>query len=76
MEAIMLFTGAVFAVGIAIAGIGEIRGAAAVEAAPLILSPQTLINRDEPALEADARIGDREQLKRYFLQDRRDWLSR
>jgi hypothetical protein len=72
-----LFTGAVLAVGIAIAGMSDIRSAAAVEAAPHFLPPQTLINRDEsPLSEADARVGDREQLKRYFLQDRHDWLRR
>jgi hypothetical protein len=81
----MLVIGAVFALGMAIIGVGVIRGAAAAEAAPitgftgpsLTSQPLPLINRQEPSLaETDGRVGDREQLKRYFLQDRRDWLMR
>jgi hypothetical protein len=32
--------------------------------------PQPLINRPQPVLsEPDAQVNDREQLRRYFLQD-------
>jgi hypothetical protein len=74
MEAIMLVIEAVFALGMAIAGVSVIRGAAAAEAAPVM---QPIINRDEPPLaETDPRITDREQLKTYFLQNERGWPRR
>ena len=79
-----MVTGAVFALGMAIVGVGVIRGAAAAEAAPITgfrpnlpLEPLPLINREEPSLsEMEGRAGDREQLKRYFRLYRRDWLRR
>jgi hypothetical protein len=73
MEAIMLVIGAVFALGMAIAGVSVIRGAAAAEAAPVM---QPIINRDEPPLAETDPITDREQLKRYFLQNERGWPRR
>jgi hypothetical protein len=74
----MLVIRAVLALGMAIIGVGVIRGAAAAEAGPsLPLQPLPLMNRQEPSLlETDGRVGDREQLRRYSLQDRRDWLMR
>jgi hypothetical protein len=53
-----------------------IRGAAAVEPPPIIL-PEALINREKPWLsDTDGRVGDRKQLRKYFLQDRSDDLRR
>ena len=79
MEAIMRIIGAAFALGLAIVGVGMKTGAAAAEAATLMgpsptLQPVPLVNRQDPWLsDTDGRVGDREQ---YFLQDRRDWLTR
>ena len=71
MEAIML--GAVIAFGIAVAFISGIREVTAAEAAVItapVIMPQPLINRPQPVLsEPDAQVNDREQLRRYFLQD-------
>jgi hypothetical protein len=75
MEAIML--GAVIAFGMAIAFVSGIREVAAAEAAVITapgtapaIMPQPLINRPQPVLsEPDAHVNDREQLRRYFLQD-------
>jgi hypothetical protein len=67
MEATMLVIGAVLALGIAIAGVSAIRGAAAAEQAPATV-PQPLINREE-SVQSET---DRQQLKRYFLQNWRD----
>jgi|GraSoiStandDraft_29_1057270.scaffolds.fasta_scaffold486293_1 hypothetical protein len=76
----MLVIGAVFALAMAIAGVSVIRGAAAAEAAQLMQPApvmQPIINRHEPPLaETDPRLTDREQLKRYFLQDERGWPRR
>jgi hypothetical protein len=62
-----LLTAMVIALGVAnVVGPGH---AAAAEAAPL-LGQNTLINRDQPPLsETDPGIGDREHLRRYFLQE-------
>jgi hypothetical protein len=76
MEAIMpnsstrLFLGAVTGLGMAGVSVSVIRGAAAVEPPPIIL-PEALINREKLWLsDTDGRVGDREQLRKYFLQDR------
>jgi hypothetical protein len=50
-----------------LAGVSPIRGAAAAEQAPATV-PQPLINREEPVQSET----DRQQLKRYFLQNWRD----
>jgi hypothetical protein len=73
MEAVMpsgktrLIAVMVLALGVASAiGTGK---AAAAEAAPL-LGQNTLINRDQPSLsETEGGTGEREHLRRYFLQD-------
>jgi len=82
MESIMpnsstrLFLGAVTGLGMAGVSISVIRGAAAVEPPPIIL-PEALINREKLWLsDTDGRVGDREQLRKYFLQDRYDDLRR
>jgi hypothetical protein len=67
-----LVTGVVFALGMVISGVSATHGATAAEAAEEITKPQPLINRYEsPPSEAEPRISDREQLKRYFLQGER-----
>ena len=82
MEAIMWIIGAAFALGLAIVSVSEISGAAAAEAATIMgpsptLQPLPLVNRQEPGLsDTNGWVGDREQLRKYFLQDRRDWLTR
>ena len=73
----MSIMGAVIALAIAIAFVSVIHRAAAVEAAPVttpatapVIAPQPLINRPQPFLsEPDAHVKDREQLRKYFLQD-------
>jgi hypothetical protein len=80
MEAIMLVIGTVFALGMAIAGVNLIHEAAAAEAAA-VMQPapvmQPVINRYKPPVaETEPRVTDREQLKRYFLQDERGWPRR
>jgi hypothetical protein len=83
MEAIMprsattrLVIGAVIALGMEIVSVSAIRGAAAVEQTP-VNRPQALDNRDDPLIsETDAPVSDREQLRRYFLEDWRDRLRR
>jgi hypothetical protein len=73
---------AAFALALAIVSVSEISGAAAAEATTIMgpsptLQPLPLVNRQDPWLsETDGRVGDREQLRKYFLQDRRDWLTR
>jgi hypothetical protein len=72
MEAVMpsgktrLIAVTVFALGVASAiGTGK---AAAAEAE--LLGQNTLINRDQPSLsETEGGTGEREHLRRYFLQD-------
>jgi hypothetical protein len=77
MEVIMtssstrLLMGAVTGLGIATVSVSVIRGAAAFEPAAVTV-PEPLINRDKPWLADTDGDGDREQLRRYFLQDRRD----
>ena len=67
-----LFIGAVTGLVIATVSVSVIRGAAAFEPASVTL-PEPLLNRDKPWLsDTDSEVGDREQLGRYFLQDRRD----
>jgi hypothetical protein len=82
MEAIMtnsstrLLMGAVIGLGMAGVSVSVISGAAAVEPAPMT-APESLINREKLWLsDTDGRVGDREQLRRYFLQDRSDDLTR
>ena len=78
----MWIIGAAFALALAIVSVSEMSGAAAAEAATIMgpsptLQPLPLVNRQDPWLsETDGRVGDREQLRKYFLQDRRDWLTR
>ena len=72
----LLFLGAVTGLGMAGVSVSVIRGAAAVEPPPIIL-PVALINREKLWLsDTDGRVGDREQLRKYFLQDRHDDLRR
>ena len=62
-----LVTAMVFALGLA-SGIATGKAADA-QAAPLF-GQNTLINRDEPSLsETETGTGDREHLRRYFLQE-------
>jgi hypothetical protein len=78
----MWIIGAAFALALVIVGVGMKSGAAAAEATTIMgpsptLQPLPLVNRQDPWLsETDGRVGDREQLRKYFLQDRRDWLTR
>jgi len=66
MEASVLVIRVLIATGIAVAGVSAVR----VAAADSVPGKQTLVNRNEsPTSEAD-NIGDREQLRRYFLQSR------
>jgi hypothetical protein len=75
MEAIMW--GVVIAFGIVITCVSAIREVAAAEAAVTtapgtapVTMPQPAINRPQPVLsEPDAQLKDREQLRRYLLQD-------
>jgi hypothetical protein len=77
MQTKMLVTGVVFALGMVIAGVSVTHGATAAEPAEEITKPQPLINRYEPPpSEAEPRISDREQLKRYFLRGERGWPGR
>jgi hypothetical protein len=71
MEAIMMIIGAVTALGMVIVSVGATGGAAAVEQPPNnIQQPIPLVNREKPPLlETDAPVNDREQLRRYFLQE-------
>jgi hypothetical protein len=69
MEAIMMLIGAVTAFGMVIVSVGATRGAAVVEQAPDNVEQLPLINRENPLLETDAPVSDREQLRRYFLQE-------
>jgi hypothetical protein len=77
MEAIMpgtttrLAIGAAIALGMAIVGLSA-------TGTPLNV-PQTLVNLNGPVLsETDGQFADRhrQQLRRYFLQERRDWRER
>ena len=71
-----LLMGAVTGLGMAGVNVSVISGAAAVEPPP-ITAPESLINREKLWLsDTDGRVGDREQLRRYFLQDRSDDLTR
>ena len=66
--------GAVLALGMASVSVSVTSKAAAVEQPPVTL-PKAHIKRDQPLLsETDARAKDREQLRRYFLQERPDGL--
>jgi hypothetical protein len=67
-----LLMGAVTGLGIATVSVSVIRGAAALEPEPFTLQ-QPLLNWDKPWLsDTDGDVGDRDQLGRYFLLDRRD----
>jgi hypothetical protein len=69
--------GVVIAFGIVITCVSAIREVAAAEAAVTtapgtapVTMPQPAINRPQPVLsEPDAQLKDREQLRRYLLQD-------
>jgi hypothetical protein len=62
--------------GIVVVSVGAIAAAAAAEQAP-VDRPQPLLNRGESSLsELDTRVGDRQQLRKYFLEDWRDRLRR
>jgi hypothetical protein len=60
--------------GLGMSGVGTSVIRVAAELEPLsVTEPELLINRDQPwRSDTDGRIGDREQLRMYFLQDRRD----
>ena len=65
--------GAVTGLGMASVSASMGRAADKLEAMPVAES-ELLVNREPTWLsETDGRAGDREQLRRYFLQDRRDW---
>jgi hypothetical protein len=68
-----LLLGAVTGLGMAAVSANVFRADEESEALPVAES-ELLVNR-EPTWhsESDGRAGDREQLRRYFLQDRRDW---
>jgi hypothetical protein len=77
MEAIMpssitqLVIGTAVAIGMAVVGVSVIGSAAAVEQAQ-VNAPQILVNRDEsPLSEEDARLADRQQLRRIFFDKSR-----
>jgi hypothetical protein len=77
LQTTMFVAGVMFALGMVIAGVSVTHGATAAEAAEEVTKPQPLINRYEPPpSEAEPRISDREQLKRYFLQGERGWPGR
>ena len=64
------------ALGIVVVSVGAIAAAAAAEQAP-VDRPQPLLNRGESSIsELDARVGDRQQLRKFFLEDWRDRLRR
>jgi hypothetical protein len=66
MEASMLVIRVLITAGITVAGVSTVR----VAVADSVSGNQTLVNRNEsPTSETDS-IGDREQLRRYFLQSR------
>jgi hypothetical protein len=66
----MLVIGAVIVLVLAVVGVNLIRGSAAGDSAPAPPT-QLLINRPQPLLsETDARISDREELRRHFLLKR------
>jgi hypothetical protein len=76
MEAIMSNTTRMMmgvAVAMAIVTVSAVRWTGAVEQTP-VEGPQILVNRDA-AVDSEAG-GGREQLRRYFLEDRRFQLSR
>ena len=76
MEAIMPSTKRMMmeaALATAIVSVSAIWGAAAVEQTP-VKGPQPLVHQDEPLL--SETVSDREQLKRYFLEDWRFQLRR
>jgi hypothetical protein len=79
MEAIMSI-GAVIVLGVAISCFTVINGCAAVEPVPIAAPaplPQPSISRSQPRLpKPKPLLSDREQLKRYFLQDSPNRLGR
>ena len=72
--------GAVIGLGVAINCFTVINGCAAVEPVPIAAPaplPQPLISRPQPQPpKPEPLLSDREQLKRYFLQDTPNRLSR
>jgi hypothetical protein len=69
MEAIVVI-GAVIALEIVIGSVGVPRGVPVIEQAQDDFRQLPLINREmSPSLETDAPVNDREQLRRYFLQE-------
>jgi hypothetical protein len=68
-----LVIGTAVAIGMAVVGVSVI-GAAAVEQAQ-VNAPQILVNRDEsPLSKEDARLADRQQLRRMFFDESRGRL--
>jgi len=66
----MLIIGAAIVLVVSIVGVNLIRGAGASDPASVTL-PQPLINRPQPVLsEINARISEREELRRHFLLNR------
>jgi hypothetical protein len=66
----MLIVGAVIVLVLAIVGVNLSRGSAAGDPAP-VPPTQLLIHRPQPLLsETDARISEREELRRHFLLKR------
>jgi hypothetical protein len=72
--------GGAIAFGVAISCFCVISGCAAVEPAPVVAPAPLLhpfISRSQPQLpKVEPLVSDREQLKRYFLQDSPNRLSR
>jgi hypothetical protein len=81
VEAIMhssiaqLVSGMVVAVGLAVVGVSAIGGAAAFERAQAHTLEAPVGHQVEPLTETDARLGDRQQLRRLFFDDARDRLK-
>jgi hypothetical protein len=69
MEAIVVI-GAVIALEMVIGSVGVPRAACVIEQTQDDFRQLPLINRETPpSLETDAPVNDREQLRRYFLQE-------
>ena len=67
-----LAIGAAVALGMAIVGLSA-------TGTPVNVPQTAVVNLDEPFLsETDAQFRDRhrQQLRRYFIQERRDWIGR
>jgi hypothetical protein len=82
MEAIMrntikqLIIGMAVAVGLSAVGVSTIGGAvaqSAVEKAPVVGQDAVIGGYEFPGSETGGRLGDRQQLRGYFLNGARDW---